>query len=122
MSVPLGCNRYWLASDAQGHGLVTRAVDALCRVAFSEQLGFFEHVEICAAEQNHKSRAIPERIDGFFHLPTVRDWGPTGGVHGDVKLVSYVKSRDSSCARRAAQARVDNINNLQDALVGVSFM
>ena len=101
---------------------MTSAVNALCRVAFSEELGYFDHVEICAAEQNRKSRAIPERIDGFVHLPTVNDWRPTGGVHGDVKLLSYVKSRDSSCAQRAAEARVDNINNLQDALVGVSFM
>ena len=122
MCVRLACNRYWLASSAQGHGLMTCAVNALCDVAFSEQLGYFDHVEICAAEQNRKSRAIPERIDGFVHLPTVRDWGPTGGAHGDVKLCSYVKSRDSSCAQRAAEARVDNINNLPDGLVRVSFM
>jgi ribosomal-protein-serine acetyltransferase len=54
--------RYWLSADAQGHGLMTRAVSTLCELAFeSEALGCFDHVEICAAEKNLKSRAIPVR-------------------------------------------------------------
>ena len=141
---------------------MTRAVSTLCELAFeSEALGCFDHVEICAAEKNLKSRAIPvrtmpavslasvvqshliaccvcactcgcvrmslsirvqERVSGFVHQPSVSDWGPTGGPHGDVKLISYVKSRDGLCAKHAAEARVDHVNNLPDGLARVSFL
>ena len=53
---------YWLSQDAQGHGIITRAVEALCHYAFEELQ--FNKVEIRAAVGNTKSRAIPERL-GF---------------------------------------------------------
>lgn len=59
---------YWLAAEFQGKGLMTSAVTAyLCEYVFGEwQLN---KVEIRAATQNAKSRAIPERLG--FHLEGV---------------------------------------------------
>ncbi len=51
---------YWLDKDAQGHGIMTTAVQALVQYAFDElQLN---KVEIRVAVGNTKSRAIPERL------------------------------------------------------------
>lgn len=60
---------YWLSKDAQGHGIMTRVVEALCRYAFEELQ--FNKVEIRAAVGNTKSRAIPERL-GFEKEGTIR--------------------------------------------------
>lgn len=51
---------YWLASDYQGKGIVTRSVNALMRHAFDD-LGL-DVIHICAAEQNSRSRAVAERL------------------------------------------------------------
>ena len=51
---------YWLAEEHQGRGLMTRAVRALVDHAFGELE--LHRVEIQAAEGNHRSRAIPERL------------------------------------------------------------
>lgn len=53
---------YWLRSEFQGKGLMTAAVQALCRLAF-EEMGM-EHVEIRCALGNHRSNRIPQRL-GF---------------------------------------------------------
>jgi ribosomal-protein-serine acetyltransferase len=51
---------YWLASSQQGHGLMTRAVRALSTHAFvSLQIN---RLEIRAAVENRRSRAVPERL------------------------------------------------------------
>ena len=60
---------YWLGNDAQGHGIMTKTVQALTQYAFDElQLN---KVEIRAAVGNAKSRAIPERL-GFTTEGTIR--------------------------------------------------
>jgi ribosomal-protein-serine acetyltransferase len=66
-SVSLG---YWLARDAQGHGLVTRAVELLLGQAFAV-LGL-NRVDIRAAPDNARSRAVPERL-GFVEEGTLRE-------------------------------------------------
>ena len=59
---------YWLAGDYQGKGIMTKVVRALCNYAFIDlQLN---RVEICAAVDNKKSRAIPERLG--FKLEGIR--------------------------------------------------
>ena len=55
---------YWLAADRQGKGLMSRAVRALTTHAFvSLQLN---RLEIRAAMENKRSRAIPEKLGYKF--------------------------------------------------------
>ncbi len=53
---------YWLASEYQGQGVMTRSCRAIVDYALDELN--LNRVEIRAAEFNRKSRAIPERL-GF---------------------------------------------------------
>src|SRR5699024_9778519 len=58
----IGYIGYWLATTYQGHGIMTRSVRALTDYAFHElQLN---RVDIRAAYEDKRSRAIPERL-GF---------------------------------------------------------
>jgi ribosomal-protein-serine acetyltransferase len=60
---------YWLAQEAEGHGLMTAAVTALLRHGFRTlQLN---RIEIRAGLRNRRSRAIPKRL-GFRHEGTLR--------------------------------------------------
>ncbi|PYZ95034.1 RimJ/RimL family protein N-acetyltransferase [Salipaludibacillus keqinensis] len=60
---------YWLGEGYQGKGLVTKVVWALTDYAFRELR--LNKVDIRAAEGNHKSRAIPERL-GFVEEGSIR--------------------------------------------------
>ena len=60
---------YWLASAAQGRGLMTAAVAALLRHGFRTLA--LNRIEIRAGVRNRRSRAIPERL-GFRHEGTLR--------------------------------------------------
>lgn len=61
---------YWLAQGAQGRGLMTRSVKALVDFAF-ENLGL-NRVEVRAATDNRRSRAVPERL-GFVQEGVLRE-------------------------------------------------
>jgi len=61
---------YWLAKDAQGHGIMTESCRAYIGHAF-ETLNL-NRVEIRCAVENHRSRAIPERL-GFCSEGTIRE-------------------------------------------------
>jgi len=60
---------YWLAPDAQGRGLVARAVGSLLAHAFGD-LGL-RRVELRAAPDNVRSRRVAERL-GFAFERTLR--------------------------------------------------
>jgi ribosomal-protein-serine acetyltransferase len=61
---------YFLADNAQGHGIMTRSVQALMNHAFYD-LGL-NRIEIRCGQKNHRSRAIPERL-GFTKEGVIRD-------------------------------------------------
>jgi ribosomal-protein-serine acetyltransferase len=75
---------YWLAEEHQGRGLMTRAVKSLVDHAFDELE--LHRVEIQAAKDNLRSRAIPERL-GFQEEGTLREAERAGGRYLD--LVVY---------------------------------
>jgi ribosomal-protein-serine acetyltransferase len=60
---------YWLAQEAEGHGLMTAAVSALLRHGFRTLR--LHRIEIRAGVRNRRSRAVPERL-GFRHEGTLR--------------------------------------------------
>jgi len=61
---------YWLDAEHEGRGTMTRAVGALVEHAFTAWE--LNRVEICAAPENRRSRAIPERL-GFREEGTRRE-------------------------------------------------
>jgi ribosomal-protein-serine acetyltransferase len=60
---------YWLAEDAQGKGIITRACQALITYGFHEY--GLNKIEIRCAEGNVRSRAIPTRL-GFTQEGIIR--------------------------------------------------
>lgn len=53
---------YWIAPDYQGKGIISRAAQALTDYGFDHYK--LDKIEIWAAEENHRSRSVPERL-GF---------------------------------------------------------
>ena len=80
---------YWLTEEMQGRGIVTRACRAVLDYAFGElQLN---RVQIRAATQNKKSRAIPERM-GFVFEGVQRQAELVNGEYYDLALYSMLAS------------------------------
>ena len=59
---------YWLSSNFQGNGIVTRSVTELCQYAFHELN--LQYVDLIAAVQNGSSSRVAEHAD--FKLMGVR--------------------------------------------------
>lgn len=90
---------YWLAAEAQGHGLMSAAVRALLAHAF-ETLEL-HRVVIEVVVDNARSRAIPERL-GFREEAVLREAKLIGGRHEDAALYAMLASDwPSSPAREA---------------------
>ncbi len=80
---------YWLAADAQGRGTMTLAVTALLDFAF--QAWRLNRVEIRAATENRRSRAIPENL-GFQLEGTLRQAEFVSGRYLDHAVYSMLSA------------------------------
>ncbi|WP_462408881.1 GNAT family N-acetyltransferase [Neobacillus sp. Marseille-QA0830] len=76
---------YYLAKNAERHGVMTRSVIALLHYAFTG-LGL-NRIEIRCGVNNFKSRAIPERL-GFVKEGIVRDGELLNGYYHDIIIYS----------------------------------
>jgi ribosomal-protein-serine acetyltransferase len=65
----IGYVGYWLSEDCNGKGIMTRSVKDLIEVGFNYYA--LDRIDIRCAVENHKSRAIPERL-GFKNEGTIR--------------------------------------------------
>jgi len=74
---------YWLDERHQGHGLMTGAVRALVDLAFREWN--LHRVEIRAATDNSRSRALPERL-GFREEGVQREAERIGERYNDLAV------------------------------------
>ena len=80
---------YWIAENSQGRGTVTRAAARLIDHAFD--VWELERIEIRAAPENRRSRAIPERL-GFHQERVIMNAERL--PNGIVDHVVYVLLRD----------------------------
>lgn len=78
---------YWLAAGHQGRGAMTSAVRALVNHAFT--VWALHRVEIDAAPDNVRSRAIPERL-GFVQEGVRRDGERFGDSYRDLVVYSML--------------------------------
>lgn len=90
---------YWLRQDLQGRGLMTRSAKALVDFAFVN-LGL-HRVEIRAATDNRRSRAVPERL-GFVQEGVLRDAAWLNDRFID--LVVYARLREPTPSREATRS------------------
>jgi ribosomal-protein-serine acetyltransferase len=80
---------YWLGEEHRGKGTMTAAVWVLTGHAFSDW--DLNRVEICAAEENRRSRAIPERL-GFRQEGIRREAELVGGRYRDSVVYATLAS------------------------------
>lgn len=78
---------YWIAADAGGRGLVTRAVSAYLDHCFG--VWELERVQIGPAVHNARSRAVPERL-GFTLDGTLRRYYRVGDEQQDIAMYSLL--------------------------------
>lgn len=79
---------YWLAEPYQGKGLVTRALQVMMLQAFKELS--LNRVEVVCALNNHKSRAVAERL-GFTFEGIQREGQILHGRAVDEAVYSFLK-------------------------------
>jgi ribosomal-protein-serine acetyltransferase len=92
---------YWLREDFQGRGIMSAACRALLGHAF-ESLAL-NCVQIAAAADNAKSRAIPERLG--FHLDGVlREQERVDGRFVDHAVYTYLRREAGGAASSAGSA------------------
>lgn len=85
----IGYMGYWLAEEHEGKGIMTRAVQSLIDYAFQE-FGL-NRIDIRAATENKKSRAIPERL-GFTKEGCLRQAERLQGHYVDHIIYGILKS------------------------------
>jgi ribosomal-protein-serine acetyltransferase len=92
---------YWLSAERQGRGIMTEAVRALVDHAFT--VWGLNRVEIQAAVDNHRSRAVPERL-GFREEGVRRQAERHGDRYLDLVLYAMLAA-DWRSSRRAPARR-----------------
>lgn len=80
---------YWLGSGFAGKGIATKAVTTMVNHAFYDLN--LNKVEINVATENHKSRAIPERLR-FTQEGIIRHFENLNGVYLDRVIYGILKS------------------------------
>ena len=80
---------YWIGKGSEGRGLITRSARRFVEYGFTER--GLHRIEIKAAPQNIRSRAVPERL-GFRQEAVLREAGRTAG--GYLDLVVYAMLAD----------------------------
>ena len=80
---------YWLDEDNEGRGIITSSVKVMMQYAFEELA--LNRIEIRAAVDNIKSRAIPERL-GFTAEGILRQAECVNGVFMDMAVYGLLKS------------------------------
>jgi ribosomal-protein-serine acetyltransferase len=91
---------YWLDAGHQGRGIMTRAVAAVLDDLFLTRR--LHRVEIRVAPENHRSRAIPERL-GFRMEGRLREVARYGGGWGDL-LIYAILDREWQAVREQVSA------------------
>lgn len=78
---------YWLGEKFQGEGIMLRACKALVGYGFTKLK--FHRIVIQCAEENHKSRAIPEKLN-FKYEGTRRDSARIRDVYLSLAVYSMI--------------------------------
>lgn len=79
---------YWLSEDKQGNGIMTQCCSALIKLGF-EEFGL-NRIQIPAAENNKKSRSVPERLNFKFE-GLIRNRENLYGQYVDHAMYSILK-------------------------------
>ncbi|MGD7043085.1 GNAT family N-acetyltransferase [Jeotgalibacillus proteolyticus] len=80
---------YWLSPDFEGKGIVVRCIKELTSYAFRKL--DLNRLEISCAEDNLRSRALPEKL-GFFKEGILRDHYYLNGNLHNLFVYSIIKS------------------------------
>ncbi len=83
---------YWLSSNNEGQGLMTKSAKALCNYCFNELE--LNRIEIACATDNLKSQNITKRL-GFKLEGTLRQKEIVNGEYFDHYLFSLLKNENS---------------------------
>lgn len=83
---------YWLAADARGRGLATRALRLLCEYAFAELA--VARIELWIEPENSASVAVAERV-GFEREGLLRSFMPIRDVRRDMLMYSLLPENRS---------------------------
>ena len=80
---------YWLSPEFEGKGIVIRCVKELIEYAF--YILDLNRIEISCAEDNSRSRALPEKL-GFIKEGILRDYYYLNGDLHNLVVYSLLKS------------------------------
>ncbi len=78
---------YWLDAEKQGKGIAFRSARAMTDIGFREY--GLHRIYIRVAEDNHRSRAIPERL-GYLYEGTLRQCSRMGDRHIDLRYYAVL--------------------------------